>query len=160
MNKGILLITVILMSACSSLTKHENLLDVQAQASRAYAQGDYLKAQNLYEYLVEKTPEDADLRFRLGNAYARGHQADKAVLAYREAVVRNPRLHKAWNNMGTIQLRASANSFTQLLQNLNPDDPMYDQSLELVNKVLGALKAKPLRFPGANADRLPEPVSP
>ena len=72
--------------------------------------------------------------------------------------MRNPRLHKAWNNMGTIQLRAAANSFTQLLQNLNPSDPMYDEGLELVNKVLGALKAKPLHISGANADSLPQPA--
>ena len=159
MNKYILLLLVALLPACSSVPKYSNLLDLQVQANNAYAAGDYIKAQKLYEKLVDKTPEDADLRFRLGNAYAKGHQSDKAVVAYREAVIRNPRLHKAWNNMGTIQLRASANSFTQLLQNLTPNDPMYDQGLELVNRVLGALKAKPLSFSEANADGLPKPVT-
>ena len=141
MNKYTFLLLATLLSGCSSMAKHESLLDLQVQANNAYSVGDYIKAQKLYEDLANKTPEDADLRFRLGNAYAKGHESGKAVLAYRAAVIRNPRLHKAWNNMGTIQLRAAANSFTQLLQNLTPNDPMYDQGLELVNRVLGALKA-------------------
>jgi len=159
MNKCFLLLAVISLTACSTFSKHGDLLELRARASNAYNQGDYSQAQKLYENLVGQAPEDADLRFRLGNAYARGQQSDKAILSYQAAVIRNPRLHKAWNNMGTIQLRASANSFTQLLQNLNPNDPMYDEGLDLVNKVLGVLKAKPLSFPASNADSLPESAS-
>ena len=58
-----------------------------------------------------------------------------------------------------LDLQVQANSFTQLLQNLTPNDPMYDQGLELVNRVLGALKAKPLSFPEANADGLSKPIA-
>lgn len=158
MNKLTLLVVVSFLAACSSFAKHEDLLQLRAQAGKAYTQGDYVQAQRLYEGLVKKVPEDADLYFRLGNAYARGSQAEKAVLAYQAAVTRDPRLHKAWNNMGTIQLRASANSFTQLLQNLNPNDPMYDTGLDLVNKVLGILKEEPLSFPVQHADSPPEPA--
>lgn len=159
MNKWFLLAVIAFLPACTSLSKHGDLLELRSQAGQAYAEGNYEEAHKLYAGLVRKAPEDAELRFRLGNAYARNSQPQEAILAYEAAVIRNPRLHKAWNNMGTIQLRAAANSFTQLLQNLSPNDPMYDEGLELVNKVLGALKAEPLDFPDVNADSLPESVS-
>lgn len=139
MNKYFLLLLVLFLGACASNVKKDDLLALSAEASLAYEKGDFLQAETIYKSLVEKTPEDAQLRFKLGNVYARQHKATQAVAAYQEAVLRNPRLHKAWHNMGMIQLREAGNSFTQLLQNITPSDPLYDRSLYTAQKIIATL---------------------
>jgi len=81
----------------------------------------------------------------LGNIYAHLDQPDFAVQAYKESLVRDPRLGKAWHNMGLVQLRQSANSFLQM-QTYTGENPeqqvmakaMYEALLELIKSGPGS----------------------
>ena len=77
---------------------------------------DWAAAEVLYAELVTLLPQNAEYWFRLGNCYTRTGKPDEAVVAYREALVRDPELSKAWYNMGLVQLRQSVNSFQQMSQ--------------------------------------------
>ncbi len=90
--------------------------EVSAEAAAAYEQQDWAAAEVLYAELVTLLPQNAEYWFRLGNCYTRTGKPDEAVVAYREALVRDPELSKAWYNMGLVQLRQSVNSFQQMSQ--------------------------------------------
>ena len=117
-----------LLTACQSGPERPQprALDVAAARSAgesAYAASDWRAAEPHYRALVEAVPQDAELWFRLGNIYARIEQPDAAVVAYREALVRDGSLGKAWFNMGVIQLRQAANSFLKMQVHTAAGDP-------------------------------------
>ena len=85
-----------------------------ALAEAAYEAKDWQTAERHYVAVTKRIPDEAHPWFRLGNIYARTERPDFAVRAFKEALVRDPQLSKAWYNMGLVQLRQSANSFLQM----------------------------------------------
>lgn len=83
-------------------------------AEEAYQEEDWASAQKYYEALVRLVPTESQFWFKLGNVYVRRDVPDLAVGAFKEAVVRDPQLTKAWFNMGVVQLRQTANTFLQM----------------------------------------------
>lgn len=106
---------------------------------RAYAAHEWATAEPHYRTLVAAIPQDAELWFRLGNIYARVDKPDAAVAAYREALVRDGDLAKAWFNMGVVQLRQAANSFLKLGAHVDPDDPVTQQGTEAYEAIMAIL---------------------
>jgi Flp pilus assembly protein TadD len=110
----------------------------QERALAAYAAGEW--AEPHFVALARAMPQDAELWFRLGNVYARNDKPELAVAAYREALVRQPDLGKAWFNMGVIQLLQAAASFHQMEVHVAPGDPSRRQAEEAYAGILAILE--------------------
>ena len=112
-----------------------------AMAETAYEAKDWQAAEQHYVTVTKRIPDEAHPWFRLGNIYARTERPDFAVRAYKEALIRDPQLSKAWYNMGLVQLRQSANSFLQMRTH-TPDnsaqraraDAMYEALIGFIQK--------------------------
>ena len=96
-----------ILSSCAS----KDLTLVREEAYLAYQNKDYSTAINKFEILVEKAPEDVEFWFRLGNSYARSEKPQLAVIAYQNALLRDPSNVKAWYNMGFIQTQTALISY-------------------------------------------------
>lgn len=141
---GVLLLAL-LAAGCASTGRSEavpgpeQVATARAAGERAYAAGDWADAEPHYRTLVQAVPQDAALWFRLGNVYARLDRPDAAVAAYREALVRDGDLAKAWFNMGVVQLRQAANSFLKLGAHVHPSDPVARQGSEAYEAIMAIL---------------------
>jgi len=100
-----------------------DILAARKQAFVAYQEGDYPLAISRFEELTATIPKDADLWFRLGNAYARNKQPKKAVSAYENALLRDPELSKAWYNMGLVYLKEAMKTFDEMSRYVPAEDP-------------------------------------
>ena len=110
-----------------------------ALAEAAYEAKDWQAAEQHYVSVTKRIPDEAHPWFRLGNIYARTERPDFAVRAYKEALIRDPQLSKAWYNMGLVQLRQSANSFLQMRTHTADNsaqraraDAMYEALIEFI----------------------------
>lgn len=121
--RGLILVTLVLLSGCASLSRPGDLIELQRQASAAYAAGDYGRASQGYAELVKQSPKDADLRFRLGNSLAQQGEVEAAMGAYREALLRNPKHAKAWHNLIYLQLQGVGHSVAQMYLSIDRNDP-------------------------------------
>ncbi len=168
---SLLLVCALLLSACSS-TPHKAAArgadDLKATATRAeqsYANAEWATAADAYGVLVEQMPQDTNLWFRYANALARSEQPDKAVIAYREVLARDAHFSKAWFNMGIVQLRQAANSFSRMDGNVTAEDPLRAQGAQVYGAIMkilsddnGAKSAAPA-VPRTSAVK-PGPVAP
>jgi tetratricopeptide (TPR) repeat protein len=114
----------------------EDINTTYTAANQAYADKNYQLA--LFEYLKlsESVRADAIIWFRIGNSYTRLENYNEAITAYEKALLLDPRLSKAWHNMGVIQLKQSVNTWRQMLIYISKDDPLYDKALDISNKLL------------------------
>lgn len=120
-----------------------DLLVMRKEAEQLYRAKDYAKALPLYENLTRRAPKDALTWFYLGNVQARLQQNDQAIKSYERAVQYDPGLSKAWHNMGLLQLRQSANSFTQMAQLTKSGDPLSGRAIHLSQGTLALLDKGP-----------------
>lgn len=157
-----LLLLLCLLAACSrtpTIGADEPVEDIKAVAARAesaYAAEDWPAAAEAYRLLVEAMPQDANLWFRYANALARADQPDRAVAAYREVLVRDARYSKAWFNMGIVQLRQAASSFSRMEGNVAADDPLRAQAKEVSDALMAILgKGAPSPSPAGEAGDSP-----
>lgn len=168
---GLALACALLLAACSgaSLKRGGRSVDeVKATAVRAeqsYANAEWAAAADAYGVLVEEMPQDTNLWFRYANALARSDQPDRAVSAYREVVVRDAHFSKAWFNMGIVQLRQAANSFSRMGSNVTAEDPMRGQGEQVygaIMKILGDDRGAQAagQATDATAKAKPGPVAP
>ncbi len=125
------------LSACEqSPTKPDegpltNLAEVYALAAKAYEAQNWAESEKHYATLTQQAPGEAEPWFKLGNIYARTFRADRALQSYRETLVREPLHKRAWHNMGIVQLREAANSFSELQQLVEPEDALYKKSVTI-----------------------------
>ena len=151
-NKINLIIAMMLLSALPACTApgvkpdqeaaKPDMFKLEHDADVAYQKGDFATSEKDYLELVKKIPEEPLHWFRLGNIYARTHRPDAAIVAYREAVLRNPQYSKAWYNMGIIQLREAANTFNQMQVHTESKDPLYAEGKRLMDDILGIIQNK------------------
>jgi len=146
------------LSACHSLSPKpaarsaDTLQATAARAEQSYANADWPAAAAAYGVLVEEKPQDADLWFRYANALARSEQTEQAVAAYREVLARDARYSKAWFNMGIVQLRQAATSFSRMNANVSAEDPLRAQGERAhddIMKILGEGSASRAAQPAA-----------
>ena len=141
----LLLIMMVLNGCATQETKKPVLNDLKAQQARAhqaYMDGNYELAINRYQELQTVLDKDPYIWFRLGNSYSHLKQPDKAIQAYRKAVFIDPMMSKAWHNMGVMQLRQSANTWTQMLVHTQQSDPLYEKAERFSRDTLKALNYK------------------
>jgi len=91
----------------------------------------YEKAQALYLRALEVDPNNLHVRTDLASAYRHLGQADKAVVALRMVLERNPNHEVALYNLGIILLQDKNDQFGaadtwERLVLLNPSDPLAD----------------------------------
>ncbi|MEQ8662105.1 MAG: tetratricopeptide repeat protein [Gammaproteobacteria bacterium] len=141
----VLALVTLLLGGCAGTRRGpatpgpEEIAAARAAGERAYAAADWAAAEPPYRVLVQAIPQDAELWFRLGNVYARLDRPDAAVAAYREALVRDGDLAKAWFNMGVVQLRQAANSFLRLEAHVAPGDAVGRQGAEAHAAIMAIL---------------------
>ncbi|HHJ13254.1 MAG TPA: tetratricopeptide repeat protein [Gammaproteobacteria bacterium] len=133
------------LAGCAGLAPRggDDLFDLQRRAAQAYQEQHYEAALPLYLELTERVPRDALAWFRLGNVQARLAQPDAAVQSYRHALLLNPKLGKAWYNMGLVQLREAAATYTEMAAHIEPVDPLQPRALHNAEVLLELLGAAP-----------------
>ena len=117
------LLLLVLCSACA----RKDLTRVREEAYAAYEKSEYTTAAESFALLVEKSPEDVEFWFRLGNSYARIQNPQAAVNAYQNALLRDPTHVKAWYNMGVIQSQVALKTFVDMQGYVNKDHPLARQ---------------------------------
>ncbi|MGE3772706.1 MAG: tetratricopeptide repeat protein [Gammaproteobacteria bacterium] len=132
------------LAACSRQplrigTEEEDMKLVAARAEASYENKDWAGAANDYGTLVKVMPQDTNFWFRYANALARADRPDQAVAAYREVLVRDARYAKAWFNMGIVQLRQAASSFSRMDSNVAADEPLRAQGQQVYAALMGIL---------------------
>lgn len=137
----LIIVLALILAGCASQSILEqegevDLFDLREQADEAYEKGDMDTSEKHYSALVKEVPSEAKPWFRLANIYARTERPGAAVRAYREALIRDPEMSKAWYNMGIVQLREAAHSFNELQVYADPDDPLYTQGKALLNGII------------------------
>ena len=121
------LLLLVLCAACAG----KDLTRVREEAYAAYEKRDYTTAAESFSLLAEKSPEDVDFWFRLGNSYARTQNPQLAVNAYQNALVRDPTHVKAWYNMGVIQSQVALKTFVDMQGYVNKEHPLAQQGEQM-----------------------------
>jgi cytochrome c-type biogenesis protein CcmH/NrfG len=112
-----------------------DITQLEQQAEEAYAIEDWATAETAYKSLTLQLPGNPTPWFRLGNVYARTNNLNAAVAAYREALVRDHKNGKAWHNMGVVQLKQAANTFLEMQQYTEENDPLSLRARYAVNSI-------------------------
>ena len=112
-----------------------DITQLEQQAKEAYAIEDWATAETAYKSLTQQLPGNPTPWFRLGNVYARTNNLNAAVAAYREALVRDHKNSKAWHNMGVVQLKQAANTFLEMQQYTEENDPLSLRARYAVNSI-------------------------
>ncbi len=141
---------LILLVGCTSLpvnqaepaTSGVDLFEIEKLASAAYEGSNWLESEKHYSALVAKDPEQALYWLRLGNIYARTDRPDASILAYREALIRDPALTNAWYNMGIIQLKQAVYSFNEMQLHVDPEDPVAIHSQKILEGILSLIQGE------------------
>lgn len=161
--RGLLCALLLALAGCASMSPKpggrnaDNIKATVARAEESYEKADWATAATAYGVLVEDLPQDTQLWFRYANALARSDQPERAVTAYREVLARDAHYAKAWFNMGIVQLRQAANSFSRMDGNISAADPLRAQSEQVHDAILRILnddsgaKAATVSKPGSVA---------
>ncbi len=112
-----------------------DVTQLEQEANKAYRNEDWATAEKAYQRLTIQIPGDIEPWFRLGNVYARTNQLDAAVVTYREALTRDPENSKIWHNLGVIQLKQAANTFLEMQQYTEENDPLGVRARFAVNSI-------------------------
>lgn len=100
--KYIILINALFFSV--NLFATDNNQSLWYNANDAYAQGEYQKAVEAYNAIIEKGDVSALLYYNLGNAYYKIGNKGLAILNYERALKLDPSLGDASNNLQIVQL--------------------------------------------------------
>ena len=94
------------MAASNSPAKSDQAaVKLNQQANKLMTAGDLQSAIRLYEKALTLTPEDEDLHYNLGIAYAKAGDFTKAEEHYRQALRLLPDYAEVHNNLGNLLLR-------------------------------------------------------
>ncbi len=118
----------------------ESLLVLSQEAETAYLNNDLNKSAEAYEILVEKIPQEATYWFRLANIYVKTNRPQEAIELYREALIRDPKFSKAWYNLSIVQLKQTAYNLNEMLIYTDPNDPLYEKGIVILEKVEDIIK--------------------
>ena len=135
----------LLMSACASQANKagvsKNLVyDLGKEAALAYKNKNWKVAEEKYSLLIAESPGTAEIWFKLGNVFARTSRPDKAIAAYKEAVVRKPEYEQAWRNLGIISLRKTTHLYIEMLQHLSDSSESYIRAKKTSEVLLKLIK--------------------
>jgi Ca-activated chloride channel family protein len=149
-----------LLLSLSAFETIESPYEAVPLANKAYDEGDYRLAADLYEAALDYLPESPRLQYDLGNAYFQLVDLEQAQAAYMRALATDDRAFAArvYYNLGNVHYQRSLNamrtfrdavgpireamaSYREALD-LEPElaDAMYN--LELADRLYDALKAQ------------------
>lgn len=148
------------LSACATETQktdrsQRQLYDLEKEAAKAYKNKNWKLAEEKYGLLISESPKVAEIWFMLGNVYARTSRPEKAIVAYKEAVVRRADYKKAWRNLGIISLRTTAHLYIEMLLHLDHDSEAYIRAKKTSEILLNLIKknqAKTMKQKAGKAD--------
>ncbi len=134
-----------ILSACASQPSEQgvskNLIyKLGKEAALAYKNKNWKVAEKKYSLLIAESPGTAEIWFKLGNVFARTSRPDKAIAAYKEAVVRNPQYEQAWRNLGIISLRKTTHLYIEMLQHLDDSSESYIRAKKTSEVLLKLIK--------------------
>ena len=115
--------------------------DLNKTAQNAYQTEDWKTAEIAYTKLSKKLPSESEPWFRLGNIYARTERLDAAIIAYKNALARDSKSSKIWHNLGIVYLRQATNTFTEMLEYTDADDPLNPRSKNVINSVTNLMSS-------------------
>jgi tetratricopeptide (TPR) repeat protein len=92
--------------AAAATQKVQDAVDLMSKAGRLIEKGDVREAIRLYEQALVLAPEDVDLHYNIGLAYARSGNLTNAEHHYRESLRLLPDYPEVHNNLGNLLLRA------------------------------------------------------
>jgi len=130
-----------LLSGCLTLSNDEeddgkvDYFVLKNQADKAYKNRDYKNAEKHYLKITKGVARDPEAWFKLGNIYARTQRPKLAVRAYQEAVVRDTKLTKAWNNLAVVYLRQALNAYTSMVEHAEANDPLLEKARQRLEKI-------------------------
>ena len=113
----------------------------QGNREKAAAEGAMARMLH-YRYMVKVHPRDYDLHFRLGNAYHELGRLEESQAAYQAALALNPRLSKAYNNMGIVQamrgnLGEARRSFLKAIETSSDNAEARENLRMIENRITG-----------------------
>jgi len=130
------------LTGCATTQPQLKIEEVMDEAQIAYKDKNWKVAEEKFAQLVSLLPGEPEFWFKLGNIYARTNQPNKAITAYKEVVIRNPKLAKAWHNLSVMSLRQTTHLFIEMLQYLNPNDPLFKRAKKTADDLLAILKSR------------------
>jgi len=116
-----------------------NIAQLEQKAREAYQNEDWEISEEAYKDLTLQAPDMVEPWFRLGNIYAQTNRLDAAVAAYREALALDPENTKVWHNLGVIQLRQAANTFLEMRQHTEENDPLGLRARYAINSIVNLI---------------------
>ena len=140
-----------ILSACASQPQEpgvsKNLVyNLGKEAALAYKKKNWKVAEEKYSRLIAESPGTAEIWFKLGNVFARTSRPDKAIAAYKEAVVRKPEYEQAWRNLGIISLRKTTHLYIEMLQHLDDNSESYIRAKKTSKVLLNLIKKNQQRI--------------
>ena len=143
----ILVPILVFLAACTQINLKQltrpdkkELAAIRVVADKGYTAEDWAIAEGAYRTLTETVPREAENWFRLGNIFVLKGHPNEAIALYREALVRDPRHSKAWQNLGLTQLRAATNTFVEMQESFDSSDPAHELARRMVNGITRLLE--------------------
>ncbi|MES9970361.1 MAG: tetratricopeptide repeat protein [Candidatus Thiodiazotropha sp.] len=142
--KLLLILTLIILTACSGGANKVKAFTRLEMADRAYAQGRWVEAEQHYLSITEVASNDFYAWFRLGNARLHQGNLEAAIHAYESAIQRDPRQPKPHHNLGEAYMLLARQSLEKAY-NL-AEKQSYERSIvqDKLNKLHGIIY-KPVR---------------
>lgn len=137
--RGLAAMFIFLLLASGCASKHVRV--DREEAYRAYEAGKYVAAAEHFTRLVDQSPKDAELWFRLGNAHGKANQPEQAIAAYENALLRAPTMSKAWYNKGIIHLQQALKAFVDMAAYTDPEDPIGRRAEKMRETIFDLLEA-------------------
>jgi len=115
---------------------------IREHADAAYQNKDWQAAKQDYMYLTRQAGAGARDWYRLGNIYAYTNQPDDAVAAYHEALKYDQGNSDIWNNLGLVQLRQATQTFIDMVNHTDANDPLNTRARYAVTTITELLEAQ------------------
>lgn len=137
------LVLVLFLSGCNTQTVRESdPVAVRDHADAAYRNEDWQTAEQDYFFLTRNASAGAEDWFRLGNIYARTNRPDEAIAAYREALQQDQSNSDVWFNLGMVQLRQATQTFIDMVNHTDVQDPLNLRARYAVTTITELLETR------------------
>jgi len=134
-----LAILLLFLGGCATPVSNTGyVLALDSNADKAYTGNRCDEAIAMYTDLAKELPKNTKSLLRIGNCHARNLRQDDAIVAYKEALARDPYYNKAWYNLGLIQAQILAQTMAEMGSYIDPTDDSMDSMRTLSQKVLDA----------------------
>ena len=143
--KLLLLLLTALNTACnnenikSNADIQKNTVELQQIANTAYDNEQWEDVIKYYTKLMNHISNDAEIWYRIGNAYAHLNQTKLAIEAYQNALAITPRNSMILHNMGITQLKESTKTFLKVNEYTDDNDPLNIRARHVINAISSLL---------------------